>query len=266
MISRAEVNDAFAPPLRIESAAQTNVGRVRRHNEDCYAVVDELGLYLVADGMGGHASGDVASRMAIELVTDFFASTSEDPDLTWPYRLDTERPYDENRLVVGIKLANREIYQTAQNDPSKRGMGTTIVGMLVFEDVIYIAHVGDSRVYRIRNEGIEQLTEDHSLLNEYLKLKPLSREEIACFPQKNVIVRGLGLKETVNVDTRVEIPRAGDIYVLCSDGLSGPVSDAEILDIVAGAPALRSATSRLIQQANDHGGPDNVSVVLARWA
>jgi protein phosphatase len=125
--------------------------------------------------------------------------------------------------------------------------------------------VGDSRGYRFRDGKIEQLTEDHSLLNDYIKMKRLTPEEIANFPHKNVIVRALGMKDTVKVDTRFEQPRAHDTYLLCSDGLSGPVSDEEMLETVMGAQDLQTAASRLIQRANDNGGPDNITVVLARW-
>jgi len=125
--------------------------------------------------------------------------------------------------------------------------------------------VGDSRVYRIRDRNIEQLTEDHSLLNDYKKMKHLTPEEIANFPHKNVIVRALGMKDTVKVDTRFEAPRAGDAMVLCSDGLCGPVSDERVLEVVSSAPNLPTATQRLIDAANENGGPDNVTCVIARW-
>ncbi|HWL89259.1 MAG TPA: serine/threonine-protein phosphatase, partial [Polyangiaceae bacterium] len=173
--------------------------------------------------------------------------------------------YEENRLITGIKLANLRIYETAQRDAGKRGMGTTIVTMFAVEDGVYIAHVGDSRGYRVRDGKIEQLTEDHSLLNDYIKMKRLTPEEIANFPHKNVIVRALGMKDTVKVDTRFESPRANDTYLLCSDGLSGPVTDPDMLDIVVNAPDLESAASRLIARANENGGPDNITVILARW-
>jgi protein phosphatase len=137
--------------------------------------------------------------------------------------------------------------------------------MFAVEDGVYVAHVGDSRVYRIRDGKIEQLTEDHSLLNDYIKMKRLTPEEIANFPHKNVIVRALGMKDTVKVDTRYEQPRANDVYLLCSDGLSGPVSDDEMLQITTTSPDLKTAASRLIEQANKAGGPDNITVVLARW-
>ena len=251
--------------LRIEVAGETNVGMKRTHNEDNFSIIEESGLYIVADGMGGHASGEIASKMAVDAMREFFAATANDPERTWPYKMDRAKGYEENRLITGIKLANLRIYDSAQRDPRQRGMGTTIVALFAVEDGVYLAHVGDSRVYRLRDGKLEQLTEDHSLLNDYIKMKRLTAEEIANFPHKNVIVRALGMKDTVKVDTRLEQPRASDVYLLCSDGLSGPVTDPEMLEIILAASDLKTAASRLIARANDNGGPDNITVVLARW-
>ncbi|MGD0673994.1 MAG: Stp1/IreP family PP2C-type Ser/Thr phosphatase [Polyangiaceae bacterium] len=251
--------------LRIEVAGETNVGMKRTHNEDNFSIIEENGLYIVADGMGGHASGEIASKMAVDAMREFFALTANDPERTWPYKMDRSKGYEENRLVAGIKLANLRIYDSAQKDPRQRGMGTTIVALFAVEDGVYLAHVGDSRVYRMRDGKLEQLTEDHSLLNDYIKMKRLTAEEIANFPHKNVIVRALGMKDTVKVDTRLEQPRAGDVYLLCSDGLSGPVNDAELTDVLSEATDLKRTASRLIARANENGGPDNITVVLARW-
>jgi protein phosphatase len=251
--------------LRIEVAGETNVGMKRTHNEDNFSIIEESGLYIVADGMGGHASGEIASKMAVDAVREFFALTANDPERTWPYKMDRSKGYEENRLITGIKLANLRIFESAQRDPRQRGMGTTIAALFAVENGVYLAHVGDSRVYRMREEKLEQLTEDHSLLNDYIKMKRLTPDEIANFPHKNVIVRALGMKDTVKVDTRLEQPRAGDIYLLCSDGLSGPVADLEVLDMLLTTGDLKTAASRLIAKANENGGPDNITVVLARW-
>jgi serine/threonine protein phosphatase PrpC len=252
-------------PLKVEVAGETNVGMKRTHNEDNFSILEGSGLYIVADGMGGHASGEVASKMAVDAMKEFFAATSNDPERTWPYKMDRSKGYEENRLITGIKLANLRIYESAQRDSRQRGMGTTIVTIFAVEDGVYTAHVGDSRVYRLREGKIEQLTEDHSLLNDYIKMKRLTAEEIANFPHKNVIVRALGMKDTVKVDTHFEQPQANDTYLLCSDGLSGPVSDPDLLEITMSAPDIKTAATRLIERANANGGPDNITVVLARW-
>ena len=184
-------------PLRIEVAGETNVGMKRKSmNEDNFSIGGGERLYIVADGMGGHASGEIASKMAVDAMREFFAATANDPERTWPYKMDRSKGYEENRLITGIKLANLRIYESAQRDARQRGMGTTIVSLFAVEDGVYLAHVGDSRVYRIRDGAIEQLTEDHSLLNDYIKMKRLTPDEIANFPHKNVIVASaLGMKD-----------------------------------------------------------------------
>ncbi len=255
----------MASSARVLVAGETNVGMKRTHNEDAFEVIDEERLFIVADGMGGHASGEVASKMAIETLREFFAATSQDSEATWPYKMDKARSYEENRLITGIKLANLRIHESAQREPRLRGMGTTIVSILVIDEGVLIAHVGDSRVYRLRQGKLDQLTDDHSLLNDYIKMKRLTEEEIANFPHKNVIVRALGMKEMVKVDTRLDPPQPGDIYLLCSDGLCGPVSDQEISEITSSSNDLKAIGSKLIERANANGGPDNVTVVLAKW-
>lgn len=249
---------------RVLAAGETNVGMKRNHNEDNYSVIDEDHLYIVADGMGGHASGEVASGMAIETLQEFFQATTADPEATWPYKMDKTRGYEENRLITAIKLANLRIHEAAQRDAKLRGMGTTVVTLFAVDEGVLIGHVGDSRVYRLRDGELEQLTEDHSLLNDYIRMKKLSQEEIENFPHKNVIVRALGMKDSVKVDVRFDKPKPGDIYILCSDGLCGPVSDDEIQEIVSSQQDMKAAVNTLIERANKAGGPDNITVVLAK--
>jgi PPM family protein phosphatase len=252
-------------PLRIEAAGETNVGRKRNHNEDNFAILADYGLFVVADGMGGHASGEVASKMAIDTLHEFFRDTAEDPDLTWPYKLDRGKGYEENRLIMGIKLANLRIHEAAVRDAKKKGMGTTFAGIFALTSGVYVAHVGDSRVYRFRSGKLEQLTDDHSLLNEYIKMGRLSPQEIEAFPHKNVIMRALGMKDTVKVDTRFEPAQVDDLLLVCSDGLSGPVSDPQIEAILAEHSEIKAAAAKLIERANENGGPDNVTCVLVRF-
>ena len=187
--------------MRVRFAGDTNVGMKRAHNEDSFYLPESERLAIVADGMGGHASGEVASRMAVETIAGFFRATQDEQQLTWPFKMDRGHRYDVNRMVTAIKLANLKIHEQAQRDPNCHGMGTTIVGGLFQQDALIIGHVGDSRLYRIRDGAMDQVTEDHSLLNDYIKMKRLTEEEIANFPHKNVIVRALGMKDTVKVDT-----------------------------------------------------------------
>jgi len=253
--------------MKIRYAGSSHVGMKRVHNEDNFFLLAEENLYIVADGMGGHASGEVASQIAVETLANFFIDTARDKEITWPYRENREVAYDENRLVTGIMLANRRIYETAQSDGRYKGMGTTLVSLTCGPQGAYLAHVGDSRGYRIREGGIEQVTEDHSLLNDYLKVHKLSAEDIEHFPHKNVIVRALGMKDSVAVDVHKCAVRPGDVYLLCSDGLSGMISDAEILKVVQGAQGdLERACRELIAAANSNGGQDNITVVLVEFS
>src|SRR5690242_19256790 len=212
--------------MKIRYAAKTDVGMKRTHNEDYFSLIEDEQLFLVADGMGGHASGEVASKMAAETIGEFYQRTREDEDATWPYKMDRSLSYIENRLVCGIKLANLRIFETSNRDLRYKGMGTTIVSCLVSGDKIYVGHVGDSRVYRVRENAINQLTRDHSLLEDYKEAKPdMTEEEERNFPHKNVITRALGMRETVQVDVKVYQIEDGDTFLLCCDGVSGMIDD-----------------------------------------
>ena len=250
---------------RVRFAGDTNIGRKRDHNEDSIALPDTgERLAIVCDGMGGHASGEVASRLAVELIVDHFTETGKQQTLTWPYKVDRDMRKDINRMVTGIMLANLEIWERAQREPRFKGMGTTCVGIYFLDDHLIIGHVGDSRCYRVRHTELAQLTEDHSLINDYIRMKRVTPEEAENWPHKNVIVRALGMKESVQVDIITEVPRVGDTYMLCSDGLTGMVKDDQILHMLMTERDLDRAVNRLIQAANEEGGVDNISVVLAR--
>lgn len=262
---------ATSSSMKLLAAGVTNVGMKRAHNEDNHILVPEENLYVVADGMGGHASGEVASEIAVNSAADFFKMTSADEEQTWPYKEEKGLKYEENRLVAAIKLANRRIFETAQADVRKRGMGTTIVGVLFTHNGAYVGHCGDSRGYRFRNMRLEQLTEDHSLLNDYLKNHKLTQEEIDAFPHKNVIVRALGMKDTVQVDVSRLEPLPNDLYLLCSDGLSGMIKDEEMQTIIQGwqgdparADDIDGLCKNLIDVANKNGGTDNVTCVIIK--
>lgn len=252
--------------MSIRKAGNTNVGRKRNHNEDNFKIVHEQHLYIVADGMGGHAAGEVASEMAVNTVAQFFQDTEEDDEITWPFKMDRQKKYEENRLVTAIKYANLRIYEEALANAKKKGMGTTIVAVNFTHDGVYLAHVGDSRIYRFRQGELKQVTEDHSLLNDYIKMKVLTPEEIENFPHKNVIVRALGMKDTVQVDVSFEVPQNKDIYLLCSDGLSGEVPDPQMQEILNEVgDDLDAGVEKLIKRACDNGGKDNVTCVLVQY-
>lgn len=249
--------------MKIRYAAKTDVGMKRTHNEDYFSLIEDEQLFIVADGMGGHASGEVASKMAAETIGEFYQRTREDEEATWPYKMDRSLSYIENRLVCGVKLANLRIFETSSRDLRFKGMGTTLVSSLISGDKIYIGHVGDSRVYRVRDNQIQQLTRDHSLLEDYKEAKPdMTEEEERNFPHKNVITRALGMRETVQVDIRAHQIKSGDVYVLCSDGLSGMIADPQICQITANAKSLERAVAELVDAANRNGGTDNVTTLL----
>lgn len=249
--------------MNFVAAGLTDVGLQREHNEDSLCLLPEHQLFIVADGMGGHRAGDVASKMATHAMASFFKAT-EGEDSTWPFSFDPHLSVDENRLVTSIKVANRKIFEASVKHREVHGMGTTVVSAL-FSKVrgrMYLAHVGDSRAYRLREGQLSQLTRDHSLVNDYLHLVPDMTEEQREELPKNVITRALGIQESVVVDLVPDEPQPHDVYVLCSDGLSGMITDEEIARIVTEAgDDMEAATRTLIEAANANGGEDNVTVV-----
>ncbi len=251
--------------MRAVAAGLSDVGLQREHNEDSFVVLKEFDLFVVADGMGGHRAGDVASRLATETISEFFRSTANE-DVTWPFHFDTNLSEEENRLLTGIRVANRQIFERSTRSRECHGMGTTVVGCMFSprKKRMYIGHVGDSRCYRVREGKIQQLTRDHSLVNDYLLAMPDLTEEQRSELPKNVITRALGMQDQVVVDIQHDDPRSGDVYVLCSDGLSGMVVDEDIQNIVAATTDMREACKRLITKANEHGGEDNITAILIR--
>lgn len=251
--------------MRAVAAGLTDVGLQRDHNEDSFAILQDHELYIVADGMGGHRAGDVASKLATEAIVDFFRATAAE-DFTWPFHFDSRMSEEENRLLTGIKIANRQIVERSSRSRECHGMGTTVVGALFSgkKGKMYIGHVGDSRAYRVRGGEIRQMTRDHSLVNDYLLAMPELTEEQKSELPKNVITRALGMQENVSVDLQGDDATVGDCYVLCSDGLSGMIEDAEILEIVSKSASIDEACRRLIALANEHGGEDNITAVLVK--
>ena len=254
-----------AAPLKARGVGITDVGLQRDHNEDTFAVLQEHELFIVADGMGGHRAGDVASRLASESISDFFQRTAGE-EVTWPFHFDSGLSKSENRLLTAIRLANRQIYEHSLKSHDLRGMGTTVVGALFNPETrkMYVGHVGDSRAYVIRDGKISQLTRDHSLVNDYLKVMPDMPEDQRSELPKNVITLALGMQDSVEVDLLAHDTRLGHTFVLCSDGLSGMISDAEILQVAGQNGDLAAACHKLTALANEHGGEDNITAVLVR--
>lgn len=250
--------------MRVRFSGACDIGRKRKANQDSIYLPSETRLAIVADGMGGHAGGEVASKMAVDTMVDYFHQTADQQPLTWPYKVERDLRGPVNRMVTSVMLANLEIFEKAQRESEYKGMGTTAVAIYFLEDHVIIGHVGDSRVYRLRREELTQLTEDHSLINDYIKMKRVTAEEAETWPHKNVIVRALGMKDSVQVDIITEVPRIGDVYLLCSDGLTGMVPDDQMTHMLRSEPDLDTSVEKLIDAANEEGGIDNISVVLAR--
>src|ERR1043165_7623275 len=242
--------------MRMRAVAHgiSDVGLQREHNEDSFAVLSDHALCIVADGMGGHRAGDVASRPGSVFIGEFFKKTANE-DATWPFHFDPNLTDEENKLLTSIRLANRQIYEHSTRSHDLRGMGTTVVGALYSgrKNRMYLGHVGDSRAYRVREGKIEQLTRDHSLVNDYLAAMPDMTDEQRSELPKNVITRALGMQDNVEVDIQNDECKGGDAFVLCSDGLSGMISDAEIREVVGSSDTLEQACRNLIALANEHG-------------
>jgi protein phosphatase len=232
----------------IEKASLTDVGRARQSNEDSF--FERSPLFGVADGMGGARAGEVASRMAVEELAGMDDSGSR----------------AEERLREIARGANRRIYEMAQGDSEHAGMGTTFTAVLVSGREVAVGHVGDSRLYRLRDGQLERLTDDHSLVEELVRQGKLTPEEAEVHPQRSIITRALGPEGDVEVDTFTHTAKDGDVYLLCSDGLSGMVSDQAMAEILSGASSLDDAARALIDAANANGGKDNITAVVFRVA
>jgi PPM family protein phosphatase len=243
--------DASRQP-RIEAFGLTDIGRVREHNEDAFAVLPHLGMFVIADGMGGRDGGEIASRMAVDSLRE--ALENADPTV----------PRGVSQLVTGIELGNTRIFAAGEREPAQRGMGTTVISALVWGDRLGIAHVGDSRCYRLRGRQLDLLTEDHSLVNDHIRAGLLAPEKADSFPFRHIITRCVGTRPTVEVEKRITRMEPGDMYLLCSDGLSGLVDHWELGAVLLEQRDLRRAAARLIERANALGGTDNITAVLLR--
>lgn len=249
--------------MRLRSCGKTDVGKKRQKNEDSLLVHEALNLFVVADGMGGHVGGAVASKLAVETIGEVIEALNEDPDTTLQ-NISELKPGDmEGYLRYAIQMASERIYQKALKNDTLTGMGTTAVSALFRGGKLHVANVGDSRCYRLQDGAIEQLTEDHSLVGEQLRAGILRPEEAKEHRLKNVITRSVGYQDAIDVDTRTLPVKEGDLFLLCSDGLYNLITDAEIHDILIHHD-LKESCHHLIDIANARGGDDNISVILVR--
>lgn len=249
--------------MKALSAGLTDVGRKRNHNEDSYLVDEELQLFVVADGMGGHAGGGTASRLAVETIDREMRAAKNAPD----HPFDSDSPLQDSPLPEylrgAVEKACFEIFKAAQEDPRLAGMGTTTIALCVHREHALFAHVGDSRAYLVRGDLIQQISEDHSLVNEQIKAGMITPEEAKHSRYKNIITRSVGFEEEVQVDVMGIVTEPGDFFILCSDGLANLVDDKEIREAVSSG-SLEDAPKKLIELANERGGDDNITVIVVK--
>jgi protein phosphatase len=252
--------------MKIAYHALSDVGRKRKGNEDSLFVNPEQNLFVVADGMGGHAAGEVASRVAVESINEFVCMTSGDEEITWPFGLDESMSYDGNRLKTSVRYANNKVLAATKDSVEYEGMATTVVGVLVDGATANLAHVGDSRIYLYRSGQLTQLTSDHSWVNEQLQGGMLTAEQARSHPLRNVVTRALGGKPDLDVEMQVHEALPGDVLLLCSDGLTTMVPDPEIARLLSENGGVEGAAKALLDEANRNGGEDNITVILLQFS
>jgi PPM family protein phosphatase len=250
--------------LHIEAGARTDLGRVRKNNEDCYTIDSSLQLYVLSDGMGGEACGEVASKLAVQTVLAH-CRQSENSRAT-PIFGESSPEVSErtNRLASAVRLANRKVFEEAAANPEQHRMGATVVAAWFEAQRLSVAHVGDSRAYLLRGGALEQLTNDHSLVAEKVRVGILTPQEADASEMQSVLTRAVGTSDTVEVDTDEQILLAGDYVLLCTDGLTRMVTDPEIASTLLTSATAQESAERLVDLANDNGGVDNVSVIVLR--
>jgi PPM family protein phosphatase len=247
--------------MRVRACGVSDVGLARAHNEDTFGLDHPRGLFVVADGMGGHSHGEVAAQIAVDAIRDFI-DKSLDHDTTWPFVYDARLQRHSNLLKTAVRLAHDKVLRAIRDDRTLHGMGTTVVGFFLRGSVAAVAHVGDSRAYRFRNGTLDQLTQDHTWVHEQVVAGFLSKEQARAHPLKNVVTRALGGESEVVVDVREVEVQPGDLYLLCSDGLTAMLADKDIRERLGRGRTLEETCRGLVADANARGGFDNVTVVL----
>jgi protein phosphatase len=252
--------------MKIVCEARSDVGRKRKGNEDALFLNPEQKLYVVADGMGGHAAGEVASRVAVDAINEFVTLTGGNEEITWPFGLDESISYEGNRLKTAIRHANRRVLEATRESAEYEGMATTVAAVLVDGDTAHIAHVGDSRIYLWGRDGISLLTSDHSWVNEQIQSGVISPEQARSHPLRNVVTRALGGRSDLVVDIQARRMGPGEVLLLCSDGLTTMIGDEDIASILEDAAGdVARAAGALVDEANERGGEDNITVVLLKF-
>lgn len=263
----SESNAAALPTATDELVAFgfTHPGKQREENEDAFGLFSDRRLFVVADGMGGRAAGEVAARMAVDALEGFFSLQHANPRNPWPFPVDLNVSFGANLLRVGVKVANQAIRQAAAADPSYHRMAATMGALALGETQAVVAHVGDVRVYRLRQGKLVRLMRDHSVLEEMRAARPdMSDEEASSFGHRHVVTRALGSKDEVEPTVSLRSLMSGDVFLLCSDGLWSVLPESRIAEVMLATVDLEAACQHLIDEANEAGGPDNVTAVLVR--
>ena len=250
--------------MQIVSGGVTDVGRVRTNNEDCFRIVAPLNLFVLADGMGGEAHGEVASALAVETVVKHCMEALDNPAVTLYGEQLAGWSEKTRRLSSAAHLANKKIFTSAQEHPEQQGMGATLTAVWIDGPRMSISHVGDSRVYLLRSGSLEQLTSDHSLVAEQVRKGILTAAEAEESQMQSVLLRALGSEKEVQVDTEEHMVVARDILLLCSDGLTRMLIEPEIAGTLQSEPDAVKAAQKLVDLANDRGGSDNITVIVVR--
>ena len=251
--------------MKLTAYGVTHPGRVRPNNEDALLWDAPGGLFVVADGMGGHQAGEVASRMAVETVQSFLEASRGDHDLTWPFGFDPAISMNANRLVTAVRLANRKVFQAGEDKPDLAGMGTTIVVALVDGETLTFCGVGDSRIYLLSGSVLQQITHDDSWVATVLARDPeFDRAQLAHHPMRHVLTNVLGAREDTDVEVGERPLRKGEQLLLCSDGLYGGLDDAAMQILLSSPGGLNELGDRLVATSLERGGTDNITVVLVR--
>ena len=262
-VNAHESADAVTPSrMHLQYAAATDRGLVRRHNEDCYVANDDLGLFVVADGMGGHVGGEVASRTVADGVLEFIRATATDPDKTWPFGVDPELSQPANRLQVAIRCANQKLAELVSADTALGGTGATISAALFAEDRLVVSNLGDCRAYLVRDGQSFQITRDHSYVAEQIALGLLDTEEARHHPLRHMVTRAVSGEAGIFVDTWEIKVEAGDRVLLCSDGVHSLLPDAELSALAAATGPLEDICQRIVEAVKREGGTDNLTVIL----
>lgn len=248
----------------IHSAALSDPGRKRQSNQDCYLENTGSGLYLVADGLGGHAAGAIAARLTVSSIDDFVSLVSASAEVSWPFGYSLQISFEQNALRTAVLLANLKVCHSAEEREDCSGMGSTLVALWVRGETAFWTHVGDSRIYQLRSGELRQLSEDHSLVQEQLRRGIITAEEVQHHTLKHVVTRAIGTRDPLEVNVQQQTLRPGDCYLLCCDGLTDLVPHQQIQQLIGNGQNLEASCRALVEAANEAGGEDNITVVLVR--